>query len=121
MAPGLLDSDYLGFQTLEHVMRMSRTWDSLLSLVPKGGETIWGSMDWSPEEGHVCDFSKKRHSQPSLSDKNVNNSDVKRGFRVKDPVKYGRIISFGKAASELPSSQLPTVDLKVWYILLMFS
>ncbi|XWS28639.1 hypothetical protein CRYUN_Cryun25bG0088300 [Craigia yunnanensis] len=93
MALGILDSEILGLQTLEHVMRVSRTWDSIVSLVPKGGETIWGNMDWSPEEGHFCDFSKKRHSQPSLSDNNVNNSDVKRGFRVKDPVKYGRIIS----------------------------
>ena len=83
MAPGVLDSDILGLQALEHVMRVSRTWDSIVSLLPKGGETIWGNMDWSPEEGHVCDFSKKRYSQHSLSDNNVNNSDVKRGFRVK--------------------------------------
>ncbi|XVE59490.1 hypothetical protein DITRI_Ditri05aG0050100 [Diplodiscus trichospermus] len=112
MAPGVLDSDILGLQTLEHLMRMSRTWDSIVSLLPKGGETIWGNMDWSPEEGQVCDFSKKRHPQLSLDNINVNNSDVKRGFRVKDPAKYGRIISFGKAASVLHSSQLPTVDSK---------
>ncbi|KAK6247299.1 hypothetical protein QUC31_018864 [Theobroma cacao] len=112
MAPGLLDSKILGLQTLEHVMRVSRTWDSIVSLVPKGGETIWGNMDWSPEERHACDFSRKRHSQPSPIDNNVNNSDVKRGFRVKDPVQYGRIISFGKTASQLHSSQLPTIDSK---------
>ena len=32
---------------------------------------------------------------------------------MKDPVKYGRIINFGKAASVLHSSQLPSVDSKV--------
>ncbi|KAE8733076.1 putative phospholipid:diacylglycerol acyltransferase 2 [Hibiscus syriacus] len=112
MAPGIFDSEILGLQTFEHVMRMSRTWDSIVSLMPKGGDTIWGSMDWSPKEGHVCDFSKKSHSHTSLSDNNVNNSDIKRGFRVKALAKYGRIISFGKAASVLHSSQLPTVDSK---------
>ncbi|GMI84103.1 hypothetical protein like AT3G44830 [Hibiscus trionum] len=112
MPPGVLDSGILGLQALEHIMRVSRTWDSLVSLVPKGGETIWGNMDWSPEEEHVCDFSKKRYSRLSRSDNNVNNSDVKIGFRMKDPINYGRIISFGKAASILHSSQLPTVDSK---------
>ncbi|KAK8515709.1 hypothetical protein V6N13_139321 [Hibiscus sabdariffa] len=112
MASGVLDSGILGLQALEHITRVSRTWDSLVSLVPKGGEAIWGNMDWSPEEEHVCDLSKKRYSRFSLSNNNVNNSDLKIGFRVKDPVNYGRIISFGKAASVLHSSQLPTVDPK---------
>ncbi|KAK8697755.1 hypothetical protein V6N13_113893 [Hibiscus sabdariffa] len=112
MVPGVFDSEILGLQTFEHVMRMSRTWDSIVSLLPKGGDPIWGNMDSSPEEGHVCDFSKKSHSQTSLSDNNVNNSDVKRGFQVKGLAKYGRIISFGKAASVLHSSKLPTVDSK---------
>lgn len=95
-------------------MRVSRTWDSIVSLIPKGGETIWGNMDWSPEEGHVCDLANKRLLQPSSSDNNnITNSDIKRGFRVKEPVKYGRIISFGKGSSQLPSSQLPTLDSKV--------
>ncbi|GKB74316.1 L-arabinokinase-like protein [Tanacetum coccineum] len=34
-------------------MRMSRTWDSTLSMIPKGGDTVWGGLDWSPEEGYV--------------------------------------------------------------------
>ncbi|XP_021889773.1 putative phospholipid:diacylglycerol acyltransferase 2 isoform X2 [Carica papaya] len=113
IAPAVIDSEYLGLQTLEHVMRVSRTWDSIVSLIPKGGETIWGNMDWSPEEGHVCDLANKRLLQPSSSDNNnITNSDIKRGFRVKEPVKYGRIISFGKGSSQLPSSQLPTLDSK---------
>ncbi|KAI5577729.1 hypothetical protein BDE02_09G134000 [Populus trichocarpa] len=102
----------LGLQTLEHVMRVTRTWDSMASLLPKGGETIWGNLDWSPEEGHACDFSKKRYSQASVGDKDTNGSDVKMGFRVKESDKYGRIISFGKETLQLSSSQLPSVDTK---------
>ncbi|KAJ7947919.1 Phospholipid:diacylglycerol acyltransferase 1 [Quillaja saponaria] len=59
MAPGVLDFDYLGLKTLEHIMRVCRTWDSIISLLPKG-----------------------------------------------------RIISFGKPASPLPSSMFPTLDSK---------
>ncbi|GKB99194.1 phospholipid:diacylglycerol acyltransferase 1-like protein [Tanacetum coccineum] len=50
IAPGVLDSDVFHIQTLQHMMRMSRTWDSTMSMIPKGGETIWGGLDWSPEE-----------------------------------------------------------------------
>jgi phospholipid:diacylglycerol acyltransferase len=118
MAPGVLDSEILRLRTVEHFMRVSRTWDSTISLLPKGGETIWGNLDWSPEEGNGCDFEKK--GEPSMSDNNLNHSNGRRGFKVKDPVKYGRIISFGKAASQLPSSQLPTHDSKV-LILILFT
>ncbi|GMP88688.1 hypothetical protein CsSME_00040583 [Camellia sinensis var. sinensis] len=111
MAPGLLDSELLGFQTLEHVMRVSRTWDSIISLMPKGGETIWGNLDWSPEEGFDCDLAKKRYMQP-YSEINNNNTDGKRGLKVKESVKYGRMVSFGKEESQLPSSQLPNLGSK---------
>lgn len=109
MAPGLLSSKTLGLQTLEHTMKVSRTWDSVISLLPKGGETIWGNLDWSPEEGHVCDSLKKSQLQASASNDKGNKSDSGRAFRVKELTKYGRIVSFGKDASELPSSQLSTV------------
>ncbi|XP_040993031.1 putative phospholipid:diacylglycerol acyltransferase 2 isoform X1 [Juglans microcarpa x Juglans regia] len=109
-APGLLDSEILGLQTLEHIMRVSRTWDSIVSLLPKGGETIWGNLDWSAEEGHGFSFAKK--GQASMSGNNLNNSNGRRSLQLKDPVKYGRIISFGKVASQLPSSQLSTFDSK---------
>ncbi|XP_024023793.1 putative phospholipid:diacylglycerol acyltransferase 2 isoform X1 [Morus notabilis] len=112
VAPGVLDSELLGLQTLEHIMRVSRTWDSVISLLPKGGDTIWGNLDWSPEEGNSCDLDKKANAQLSTGDVNFNHSDGTRGFRVKEPVKYGRIISFGKAASQIPSSRLPSPDLK---------
>ncbi|KAK4492234.1 hypothetical protein RD792_003034 [Penstemon davidsonii] len=102
MAPGLLDSEILGLQTLEHVMRVSRTWDSTISLLPKGGETIWGNLDWSPEEDHVCESAKK-------FDAKGNNTDGRRDFQVLESTNYGRIISFGKKSSELLSSELPTL------------
>ncbi|GKG20905.1 phospholipid:diacylglycerol acyltransferase 1-like protein, partial [Tanacetum coccineum] len=31
IAPGVLDSDVFHIQTLQHIMRMSRTWDSTMS------------------------------------------------------------------------------------------
>lgn len=111
MAPGVFDSEILGLRTLEHLLRVSRTWDSTVSLLPKGGETIWGNLDWSPEEGHGCDFTTK--GEAHASGNSVNNVNQSRGLEVKDLVKYGRIISFGKAASQLPSSQLPNIDPKV--------
>lgn len=120
MDPGVLDSEILGLQTLEHVMRVCRTWDSIISLIPKGGETIWGNLDWSPEEGYNCDLAKKRYAQPSLLDSNDTNSDGKMEFQIKESVRYGRIISFGKATSQLPSSQLPNLGSKVLFSLLHF-
>lgn len=112
MAPGLLDSELLGLQTLEHALRVSRTWDSMISLMPKGGETIWGNLDWSPEEDYGCVSAKKTNMQPS-GGININNTDGKRGLRVQESVKHGRIISFGKDASRLPSSQVPNLGSKV--------
>lgn len=94
-------------------MRVIRTWDSTISLVPRGGETIWGNLDWSPEEDYVCDSTKKVQSSKG---NNVNNSDSSAVFRVKEPTKYGRIISFGKLASELPSSHLSNVASKVFVL-----
>lgn len=112
MAPGLLDSELLGLQTLEHALRVSRTWDSMISLMPKGGETIWGNLDWSPEEGYGCVSAKRTNMQPS-GGINTNNTDGKIDLRFQESVKYGRIISFGKHASKLPSSQLPNLGSKV--------
>ncbi|KAK6141282.1 hypothetical protein DH2020_024977 [Rehmannia glutinosa] len=89
MAPGLLDSEIFGLQALEHVMRVSRTWDSIISLLPKGGDTIWGDLDWSPKK-------------------------IIRGFQVQESTKYGRIVSFGKAASELHSSEISGLGSQVY-------
>ncbi|XP_057804974.1 putative phospholipid:diacylglycerol acyltransferase 2 [Salvia miltiorrhiza] len=91
MAPGLLDSEIFRVEALEHVMRVSRTWDSLVSLLPKGGEAVWGNLDWAPEEDHVCDSVMRKYEQ-QLNDT--------RGFQVKESTKYGRIVSFSKTALE---------------------
>ncbi|KAL5169796.1 putative phospholipid:diacylglycerol acyltransferase 2 [Glycine soja] len=55
LASGILNFDYLGRQTLERVMRVCRTWDSIISLMPKGGETIWGGLDWCLEQWNTYD------------------------------------------------------------------
>lgn len=113
MAPGLLDSETFGFQTLQHIMRVSRTWDSVISLVPRGGETIWGDLNRSPEVENICYTSKARYLQSSSKEYNGNDTDAKRSFHVKELPRYGRIISFGKEKLELPSSQLSIIDSKV--------
>lgn len=115
MAPGVLDSDLLGFQTLEHMMRVSRTWDAIISLMPKGGETIWGNLDWSPEEGYICNQEKKyiQVSSGKLNHSTTNTSDGKLGFRMEEPVRYGRMISFGKETAQLPSAELQEFNYKV--------
>ncbi|KAL8089934.1 hypothetical protein AgCh_039409 [Apium graveolens] len=110
MASGLLESELLGLQTIEHVMRVSRTWDSIVSLLPKGGETLWGNLDWSPEEGLECSSEKKRHLQAESRENNTKISEEMSPSQVKHPKRYGRVISFGVEASEVLSSQLPTIS-----------
>ncbi|CAI9778331.1 unnamed protein product [Fraxinus pennsylvanica] len=90
MAPGLLDSEILDLQTLHHVMRVSQTWDSVISLIPKGGETIWGNLDWSPEDHHVCDSAKKKYQQDF--DNNGNNSDSRRLFQTEEEHLKSRMV-----------------------------
>lgn len=108
MASGLIDSEFLGLQTIEHVMRVSRTWDSIVSLIPKGGEAVWGDLDWSLEAGHGRDEEMESYLQLSSRENNSQKCNGKSCFKVKHPPKYGRVITFGKEASELLSSHLPT-------------
>ncbi|KAL0346732.1 UNVERIFIED_CONTAM: Phospholipid:diacylglycerol acyltransferase 1 [Sesamum calycinum] len=105
IAPGVLDRDVFGFQTLQHVMRMTRTWDSTMSMIPKGGDTIWGGLDWSPEEGHAC--SSKKNSNGQIEGYNRTEDLANSGG-----VKYGRIISFGKDVADLHSSDIGSVDFR---------
>ncbi|KAJ4816588.1 phospholipid:diacylglycerol acyltransferase [Rhynchospora pubera] len=91
IAPGVLDSDFLGQTTLRHVMRMTRTWDATMSLIPKGGDTIWGGLDWSPEEGSVCPPDKEEYS---------------------NGINYGRMISFGKDIAEAPATEIDQIDFR---------
>ncbi|XP_073043951.1 phospholipid:diacylglycerol acyltransferase 1-like [Primulina eburnea] len=106
IAPGVLDMDVFGFQTLQHVMRMTRTWDSTMSMIPKGGDTIWGGFDWSPEEGHDCSLKKKNDNGQTTAHNRT--EDLANSFHAK----YGRIISFGKDVSNLHSSEIERVDFR---------
>ncbi|KAJ9540428.1 hypothetical protein OSB04_026934 [Centaurea solstitialis] len=109
VAPGLLDSEVLGLQTLERLMGVSRTWDSVVSLLPKGGDAIWGDLDSSPEDGHKCDLETKSYFQMSSKENSSGNEDKRPVFHMNQQTRYGRMISFGKTASEQHSSKLPTV------------
>lgn len=113
MAPGLLDSELLGLQTMEHMMRVSRTWDSLISLLPKGGEAIWGDLDSSPEDGHECDLDTKGYFQTDSRENGSTNKATRPQIQMNHQTNYGRIIAFGKAASEHHSSKIPTISPQV--------
>ncbi|GFZ08124.1 phospholipid:diacylglycerol acyltransferase [Actinidia rufa] len=108
IAPGVLDKDLFGLQTLQHAMKMTRTWDSTMSMIPKGGETIWGGLDWSPEEGYVPSQRKQRNSDNSGSNQNGTESMNCQSKAVK----YGRIISFGKDVAEAHSSEISKIDFR---------
>ncbi|KAK4719834.1 hypothetical protein R3W88_018172 [Solanum pinnatisectum] len=112
MAPGLFDLETFGFQTFQHVMRVFRTWDSVISLLPKGGETVWGDLNRSPEEENVCHSAKTQYLHSSSKESNGNDTDTRRSIQEKELAKYGRLVSFGKVASEIPSSQLSLIDPK---------
>lgn len=113
MAPGFLDNDLFRVQTLQHVMRMTRTWDSTMSMIPKGGDTIWGDLDWSPEETYVPRKRKQRDSDSQITERNDSGSLDSPG----KVTNYGRIISFGKDVAEAPSSEIERIDFKVRFSL----
>lgn len=110
IAPGVLEMDVFGFQTLQHVMRMTRTWDSTMSMIPKGGDTIWGGFDWSPEEGYECVAKKMKNSDNQTAGQNgkVSLDKTKR-------LHYGRIISFGKDVADAESSKIERMDFRVMF------
>ncbi|XP_057766786.1 phospholipid:diacylglycerol acyltransferase 1-like isoform X2 [Salvia miltiorrhiza] len=105
VAPNILDKDVFGFQTLQHVLRMTRTWDSTMSMLLKGGDTIWGGIDWSPEEGHICSPKKNGYDQTTGDNKTLNLTTYSR-------TKYGRLISFGKEVADLHSSEIESADFR---------
>ena len=113
IAPGFLDNDIFQLQTLQHVMRLSRTWDSTMSMIPKGGDTIWGSQDWSPEEGYSCGKKRERKNDTQITDQ----AGAKSAISQTRCANYGRIISFGKDVAEAPSSDVERIDFRVIYFL----
>ncbi|KAK4784940.1 hypothetical protein SAY86_001629 [Trapa natans] len=100
-APGVFDKDVFGLQTLQHMMRMTRTWDSTMSMIPKGGETIWGGLDWSPEGVFSCTSKRSKN----------NNGNVSTSYQPKK-INYGRLISFGKDISDAHSSKIERTDFR---------
>ncbi|XP_058002361.1 phospholipid:diacylglycerol acyltransferase 1-like [Hevea brasiliensis] len=106
-APGFLDKDVFGLQTLQHLMRMSRTWDSTMSMIPKGGDTIWGGLDWSPEGIYNCGAKKPKDNSTHTA---IPNGKGASSFT--EGVNYGRIISFGKGVAELHSSKIERIDFR---------
>ncbi|KAE9601600.1 hypothetical protein Lal_00040703 [Lupinus albus] len=106
-APGFLDKDVFGLQTLQHLMRMTRTWDSTMSMIPKGGDTIWGGLDWSPEGYYNCSAKKLKSNDTYRASQND-----KENLEFMKNVNYGRLISFGKDVAELHSSKLERLDFR---------
>lgn len=97
-------------------MRMTRTWDSTMSMIPKGGDTIWGGLDWSPEEGYECNEKKPKNNSTQTAE-----SDRGRKSVNATRVKYGRIISFGKHVADLHSSEIERIDFRVMFLNFKFS
>ena len=112
VAPSFLDKDYFGLQTLQHVMRMTRTWDTTMSMIPKGGDTIWGNLDWSPENGYKCPLKKQKNNDTDTVGKSPNGCSESSGIGVN----YGRIISFGKGVAEAPSSEIERIEFRVIFL-----
>ncbi|KAJ8756213.1 hypothetical protein K2173_024760 [Erythroxylum novogranatense] len=107
IAPGFLDNDIFRLQTLQHVMKMSRTWDSTMSMIPRGGETIWGDLDWSPEDDYVPSKKSQRNNETQNPGKD-NGDEVTRGKKTY----YGKMISFGKEVAEANSAEIERVDFR---------
>ena len=99
IAPGVLDNDIFGLQTIQYIMKVTRTWDSCLSMLPKGGTSIWGDASWSPEEGYDCAVKKSENiSDGTLKE---TESGVLIGTHGKPHAHYGRMVAFGKEAASV--------------------
>ncbi|CAJ2654582.1 unnamed protein product [Trifolium pratense] len=85
-----------------------RTWDSIISLMPKGGETIWRDLHWGPKEGNK--YEKRGHVKYFVSNNTYSCADMQNSLNVKEPINYGGINSVSKAVSQLLASLLSTLD-----------
>ncbi|CAH9118516.1 unnamed protein product [Cuscuta europaea] len=109
LAPGVLEKDIFRFQTLLHVMKMTRTWDSTMSMLPRGGDTIWGGLDWSPEDGYSpC---TRKHKNNNTTKDSGHNGILNVESKASD-VTYGRMISFGMDAAKAESAELKRIDFR---------
>lgn len=86
-----------------------------MSMIPKGGDTIWGDLDWSPEGHYNCSAKKYKNNDTSSAFQfDKENLDKKN-------INYGRLISFGKDTAELHSSKLERLDFRVMFLICTFS
>ncbi|KAK8479942.1 hypothetical protein V6N13_032772 [Hibiscus sabdariffa] len=108
VAPGFLENDIFRLPTMQHVMRLSRSWDSTMSMIPRGGDTIWGGLDWSPEEGYSCGRRREMRNGTRITDRARARSVVSQTRSAN----YGRIISFGKDVAEAPSYDIERTDFR---------
>ncbi|KAI4355493.1 hypothetical protein L6164_004259 [Bauhinia variegata] len=108
IAPGFLENDLFRVQTLQNVMKMTRSWDSTMSMIPKGGDIIWGALDWSPEEGYLPSKRKQRTSDTQVTSHEENKTLISKS----NIINYGRIISFGKEVAVAPSSEIERIDFR---------
>ncbi|XP_068467310.1 putative phospholipid:diacylglycerol acyltransferase 2 [Phaseolus vulgaris] len=111
VAFGITNFDYLGRHTLELIMKVFRTWDSTVSLMPKGGKTIWGDLNWCPEEWNNYDQEISRGGNSAtfnLSRKAVwtDNDDISRKS-IPEVTKNRAYIA--RTAFDLPNFVAPTM------------
>lgn len=90
-----------------------------MSMIPKGGDTIWGGLDWSPEE---CYAPGKKRKQKTNDTHTSGDSETSSLESKPKHVNYGRIISFGREESEVHSSEINRLDFRVifWKFYMMF-
>lgn len=80
-----------------------------MSMIPKGGETIWGGLDWSPEQGYAVSKRRQNTSESENSEDGNGESKVKHAH-------YGRMISFGKDVADADSSEIQRIDFRVMFL-----
>ena len=86
-----------------------------MSMIPKGGDTIWGGLDWSPEGYQNCSAKKQKNNDTIAGGQSGrgNKGSAKGG-------NYGRIISFGKDISAVHSSEIERIDFRVLFLVLNY-
>lgn len=85
-----------------------------MSMIPKGGDAIWGGLDWSPEDGYSP--SKRKHAKNDTESSTQSESEIEATH-----ANYGRIISFGRDAAEAPSSEIERIEFRVRFLVLVYS
>lgn len=85
-----------------------------MSMIPKGGDTIWGGIDWSPEE--YCP--SKRRKQLSNDTETSMHTEKETKLNA-NRVNYGRIISFGKDVAEEDPSKILRIEFRVRFFMIL--